>query len=226
MDRSHLSGRIHLNWFYGYGIAKKALIASFLCQMLFALVCLGINKLPYPATWHDVAAYQIVLGSMWRVNLTVLVAFIIAGFVNIKLLSYWQILLGKLVINDLKATVDRCCSGGKRIFMVFDEFSVFAGEQVLNLVNMGRGKGVHAVFGTQGLADLEKVDPTFKAQVLNCVNTLICHRLNDQDSADTIASWIGTKEAFTVSAQFNPNQSDAGVGAVAHTREYIVPLML
>jgi len=37
----------------------------------------------------------------------------------------------------------------KRVFMIFDEFSVFAGGQVLNLVNMGRGKGVHAVFGTQ-----------------------------------------------------------------------------
>lgn len=83
--------------------------------------------------------------------------------------------LGKLVINDLKATIDREDHQYKRVFMVFDEFSVFAGEQVLNLVNMGRGKGVHAIFGTQGLADLNKVDDNFKNQVINCVNTVLCH---------------------------------------------------
>jgi hypothetical protein len=111
--------------------------------------------------------------------------------------------LGKLVINDLKAVIDRNSNGNQRIFTVFDEFSVFAGEQVLNLVNMGRGKGVHAIFGTQGLADLDKVDVTFKNQVLNCVNTLICHRLNDKDSAEGVANWVGTKDVFTVTAQLN-----------------------
>lgn len=53
---------------------------------------------------------------------------------------------------------------------------------------MGRGKGMHAIFGTQGLADLDEVDENFKNQVLNCVNTLICHRLNDQYSAESVAA--------------------------------------
>ena len=121
--------------------------------------------------------------------------------------------LGKLIINDLKAVVDRFHDQHKKIFTVFDEFSVFAGEQVLNLVNMGRGKGVHAIFGTQGLADLDKVDKTFKSQVLNCVNTLICHRLNDQESAESIASWVGTKDAFTVTAQLNLKENEATLWA-------------
>ena len=130
--------------------------------------------------------------------------------------------LGKLVINDIKAAIDRHNDSNKRVFMVFDEFSVFAGEQVLNLVNMGRGKGVHAIFGTQGLADLDRVDTGFKSQVMNCANTIICHRLNDQESAETVTSWIGTRDAFVVSAQFNPNQIDAGVGSIGHTKEFIV----
>lgn len=130
--------------------------------------------------------------------------------------------LGKLVINDIKAAIDRHNASNKRVFMIFDEFSVFAGEQVLNLVNMGRGKGVHAIFGTQGLADLDRVDAGFKSQVMNCANTIICHRLNDQESAEAVTSWIGTKDAFEVSAQFNPNQTDAGVGSIAHTKEFIV----
>ncbi len=129
--------------------------------------------------------------------------------------------LGKLVINDLKAVIDRC-SGEKRVFMVFDEFSVFAGDQVLNLVNMGRGKGVHAIFGTQGLADLDKVDAAFKDQLLNCANTIICHRLNDQKSAETIASWIGTKDTFNVTAQLDIHAHDATLGTVKQVKEFIV----
>lgn len=128
--------------------------------------------------------------------------------------------LGKLVINDLKAVIDR--EHGKPIFTVFDEFSVFAGEQVMNLVNMGRGKGVHAIFGTQGLADLDKVDNTFKSQMLNCVNTLICHRVNDQESAETIASWIGTKEGFTVTAQLNSKEINSAMGSVRVNKEFII----
>jgi hypothetical protein len=66
------------------------------------------------------------------------------------------------------------------------------------------------------------VDPGFKEQVMNCANTIICHRLNDQTSAESIASWIGTKDAFAISTQFNPNQTDAGVGTIAETKKFIV----
>lgn len=129
--------------------------------------------------------------------------------------------LGKLVINDLKAAIDRN-DESKRVFMVFDEFSVFAGDQVLNLVNMGRGKGVHAVFGTQGLADLNTVDVNFKNQILNCANTLICHRLNDQESAETVGAWIGTKDTFTVTAQYSSNKTGAEMGSIRSDKGYVV----
>lgn len=130
--------------------------------------------------------------------------------------------LGKLVINDLKTVIARCNYEDHRVFMVFDEFSVFAGDQVLNLVNMGRDKGVHAIFGTQGLGDLEKVNETFKDQVLNCVNTIICHRLNDQKSAEGVANWVGTEYAMTVTAQINDDQSDSQKGSVRWNKEFIV----
>ncbi len=130
-------------------------------------------------------------------------------------------ILGKLVINDLKAVIDRL-NANYPIFTVFDEFSVFAGEQVLNLVNMGREKGVHAIFGTQGLADLRKSDPIFLEQMLNCANTLICHRLNDHDSAESIANWIGTQESFTITAQINQAQGATGLGSVRRNKEFII----
>lgn len=85
---------------------------------------------------------------------------------------------------------------------------------------MGLGKGVHAIFGTQGLADLETISPTFKNQVMNCVNTLLCHRLNDQDSAEDVCNWIGTQEYFNVTAQISGDPLTKG--SVGVSRSFIV----
>ena len=129
--------------------------------------------------------------------------------------------LGKLIINDIKAVIDHGHQS-KKIFTVFDEFSVFAGEQVLNLVNMGRGKGIHAIFGTQGLSDLKRVDPEFNHQILNCVNTLICHRLNDHESAESVAAWVGTQAAFNLTAQISAQRGPAGQGSIRLVKEFWV----
>jgi conjugal transfer pilus assembly protein TraD len=130
--------------------------------------------------------------------------------------------LGKLVANDLKAVIDQQIEKGKKIFTVFDEYSVFAGEQSLNLANMGREKGLHVLFGTQGLADLEKVDKTFLQQIVNCANTMICHRLNDHVSAEMIAQWAGTKKDYAVTAQIDLTQTGNGLGSVREVREFMI----
>ncbi len=129
--------------------------------------------------------------------------------------------LGKLIINDIKASIEPL-NGSQPIFIIFDEFSVFAGEQVLNLVNMGRGKGVHAIFGTQGLADLKKVDSNFESQLLNCVNTIICHRLNHQESAESITKWIGTEDSFDLTAVVNAAFVQSNMGSLSKNKSFIV----
>jgi hypothetical protein len=50
--------------------------------------------------------------------------------------------LGKLIINDIKAcAASRLQTKDKlKIFTIFDEFSVFAGDQVINLINQGRSE--------------------------------------------------------------------------------------
>lgn len=110
--------------------------------------------------------------------------------------------LGKLVINDIKSVIDPK-NGNTPIFLIFDEFSVFAGDQVLNLINMGRGKGLHTVLGTQGLSDMRRVDPEFEGQLLNCTNTIICHRLNHQVSAESVSKWVGTYDSYDVTTQID-----------------------
>jgi hypothetical protein len=128
--------------------------------------------------------------------------------------------LGKLIINDIKAVISQ--KAATKVFTIFDEFSIFAGEQVLNLVNMGRGKGIHAVFGTQGLGDLNKVSPVFLDQVMNCVNTLLCHRLNDQTSAQMVADWVGTQDTFALTAQVDTRPGTGSAGSIRSTKEYII----
>lgn len=130
--------------------------------------------------------------------------------------------LGKLVINDIKAVIDHKRAYKGPIFTIFDEFSVFAGEQVLNLVNMGRGKGVHAIFGTQGLADLDKIDISFKNQVLNCVNTLICHQLNDHSSTEEISKWTGTQNTLNYTSQVNSLDQQSLLGSVRKSKEFMI----
>lgn len=78
---------------YGYNIAKQTIIAGFLCQFIFTVACSGLNNLPFPSSWHELHAYQVVFGDMWRVNAAVLIAFIIAGFINIRIICKWKILL-------------------------------------------------------------------------------------------------------------------------------------
>ncbi|MBS0185882.1 MAG: type IV secretion system DNA-binding domain-containing protein [Proteobacteria bacterium] len=134
---------------------------------------------------------------------------------------YFAKMLGKLIINDIKSTIDRK-EGESRIFTIFDEFSVFAGEQVLNLITMGRAKGVHAVLGTQGISDLKKVHVTFSNQILNCVNTLICHRLNDEESAKTVSQWGGMEDVLDYTYGLNEDDKAPRTGSLRVTQKFSV----
>ena len=89
--------------------------------------------------------------------------------------------LGKLVINDLKSLVASQLKQQTKTNMltIFDEFSVFAGDQVINLINQGRGAGVHAILATQSLSDIEiKGGKALLGQVLNNCNNYIIQRQN------------------------------------------------
>ncbi|MCB9995152.1 MAG: DUF853 family protein [Rhodospirillales bacterium] len=134
--------------------------------------------------------------------------------------------LGRLIINDLKATMaQQLTTGGpKKLYAIFDEFSVFAGEQVLNVINMGRSAGIHAVLSTQSLSDIasgrkENADHFINQVVGNC-NNFILHRQNSADDAEKLASIIGTTNQLEYTAQV----SQAGpthMGTVRRTRGFI-----
>ncbi|MBK2273998.1 type IV secretion system DNA-binding domain-containing protein, partial [Francisella philomiragia] len=102
--------------------------------------------------------------------------------------------MGKLVVNDIKTAISDKPKK-QNVFCYFDEFSVFAGEQVMNLVNQGRGLGLHCGFGTQTLADLEKgAGNWFVDALMGNINTVNIMRVNDNKTVNYLADWIGTHE--------------------------------
>ena len=138
-------------------------------------------------------------------------------------------LLGKLVINDLKSAAHsqlvKPAAARRPIYTVFDEFSVFAGEQVLNVINMGRSAGLHAVLATQSVADIGRAVPLtpdhFIRQVFSSCNTYLVQRLNAPEDATLVAEAIGTKDDFAHTAQLD-GLGSTGMGSVRRTKSFVV----
>ena len=137
--------------------------------------------------------------------------------------------LGKLVINDLKASAQEQSEkpGAARapIYAVFDEFSVFAGDQVLNVINMGRSAGIHAVLATQSVADLGRATPDtpdhFTRQVISSCNNYLVHRLNAPEDATLVAELIGTEDGIEHTVQID-GLGMTGMGSVRRTRNFLI----
>ena len=134
--------------------------------------------------------------------------------------------LGRLIINDLKATMAQQLSGSakKKVYVVFDEFSVFAGQQVLNVINMGRSAGIHAVLVTQSLSDLASAKRMnadhFVNQVVGSCNNFILHRQNSPEDAAKLAELMGTRNTLEYTAQVNQT-GPTHMGTVRRTRGFI-----
>lgn len=133
--------------------------------------------------------------------------------------------LGKLIINDIKAMAASFLARQEKIklFTIFDEFSVFAGDQIINLINQGRGAGIHALLATQSLSDiLHKGGEALLGQVLNNTNNYLIQRQNNPNDAEVLANVIGTAPAFQITSQIQAVSSQPAAGSVRESREFIV----
>lgn len=112
--------------------------------------------------------------------------------------------LGKVIINDMKSLAASQLALKKRqkIYMIFDDFSTFVGQQIINLLNQGRGAGVHAILATQSLADIEcNGGDGLLAQVLSNTNNYIIQRQNFPADSAMLADVIGTKSQLVLTSQ-------------------------
>jgi len=132
-------------------------------------------------------------------------------------------ILGRLIVNDFKATLDP--SHATKMLVVFDEFGVFAGDQVLNVINQGRSAGICAVLTVQSVSDIgraiEKNADHFIEQVFSNCNNYLIHRVNSASNAEQLAAVIGTHASHQLTAQIG-SDGPTGVGSVRQTREFII----
>jgi type IV secretory pathway TraG/TraD family ATPase VirD4 len=133
--------------------------------------------------------------------------------------------LGRLIINDIKSLAATQLHQSKptKIYIIFDEFSVFAGSQVVNLINQGRSAGIHAILSTQSLSDLHaKGGDALVGQVLNNCNNYIIMRQNYHDDADQFALLIGTKSDCQLTLQVEGINGQFGTGSVREIKKFII----
>lgn len=136
--------------------------------------------------------------------------------------SEYSRLLGRLIVIDLKTTAARMFQNGKKVFVIFDEFGVFAGPQVTDFINKSRAAGFHVILSTQELADLRIEGKTeLMEQILGNTNIKIIHRQDVPVSAELLSSLIGTRDDITITMQVN-EISPTGMGTVKEEKSFIV----
>jgi hypothetical protein len=136
--------------------------------------------------------------------------------------------LGAMIVEDLKSVAAAITERGRddHIYVVLDEFNLFAGEQVVNMINKSRSAGFCCLIATQELADLaiaggdELVD-----QVIGNTNVKIVHRQDVPDSAEYMAGVVGTHIVYRKSLNTEETiigKRPTGVGNVSDEEVYVV----
>lgn len=130
-------------------------------------------------------------------------------------------LLGRLVVNDLKAAASRRRATDGLVMTIYDEFNVFASPAVVDFINKSRGKGFAALIATQSLADLDVVDKSLTKQIIQNCNTIIVQRQNDPSDAEQLAAVIGTEDTWDMTHQISDEVGHTGMGSTRLVKEYI-----
>ncbi|WP_163531444.1 TraM recognition domain-containing protein [Halobacillus ihumii] len=103
--------------------------------------------------------------------------------------------IARFIIYDLNFLVsyrNRQKMKEEPILAVYDEFSVYANDKIVDTVNKSRSAGFHCIIATQTIADLRKVDQHLPDQVIGNTNTYAIGQTNNDDEHETWANKIGT----------------------------------
>ncbi|WP_424475705.1 type IV secretory system conjugative DNA transfer family protein [Oceanobacillus kimchii] len=97
-----------------------------------------------------------------------------------------------LDINFLVSYRNRNNLTDEPILAIYDEFSVYANDKIVDTVNKSRSGGFHCVISTQTLADLEKVNPQLAKQIVGNTNTYAIGQTNNPEDVEFWANQMGT----------------------------------
>lgn len=79
---------------YGCKICWRMIWLGFTILLIFNFISFGLAKLPPPtSSWHNQTAYNFIFNPLVRIELSTFFAFMISGFINIRLLTKWKALM-------------------------------------------------------------------------------------------------------------------------------------
>lgn len=79
---------------YGYKITQSVILAGFVAQTFFVLICQLVLLSPSPSFFKEQNSYDYILGlSLFRINISGFIAYIFANLANSYILTRWKVLL-------------------------------------------------------------------------------------------------------------------------------------
>ena len=122
---------------------------------------------------------------------------------------------GRLILQDIKTVSNyiqtQTEESERHFFPIYvDEFSSFAYENFIELLNKARGAKLAVTLLHQSLADLAQKRPTFQQQIIENTNVKIIMRQDDPDSIDKYSKIGGSKR--TLISTYQTEDSMLGTG--------------
>lgn len=100
--------------------------------------------------------------------------------------------IAQMVMLDLGAIASSMMGDGVGTFIAIDEFGALGADALDRLYARGRSAGMSVALGTQTIADLREAGPATRERVGATIESLVCHRIGNEDDAEWIAQLIGT----------------------------------
>jgi conjugal transfer pilus assembly protein TraD len=141
--------------------------------------------------------------------------------------------MAEVVLTDVAAAAGaRLRDGAIRPALVWvDEFSAMRPGPLASLFARVRSADIGLLLSTQEVSDLIREDPTFRAAVATNVATVLAHRVHDPESAEWLASLIGTTASWQETSQVEAVTrlgvdgaagGATGLGTIRQVERYVV----
>lgn len=135
--------------------------------------------------------------------------------------------LGKLILQELSWCVSKREDFDEKVFtsVFLDEFSEFAYEEFISVLNKARSSKVALHLCHQSLSDLKSVSESFAQGVNTNTNVKCILGLNDPETADFYARHFGTTTSQKLTEQVREigwfrNKEETGRGSMREVEEY------
>ncbi|MFG6120910.1 type IV secretory system conjugative DNA transfer family protein [Thalassobacillus sp. B23F22_16] len=134
-----------------------------------------------------------------------------------------------LDLNYLVSYRNRQKMNDQPFLAIYDEFSVYANEKIVDTINKSRSAGFHCIIATQMLADLEKIDLTLAKQVVGNTNTYAIGQTNHPHEVEAWANTLGTYKDVDLTVQtekqtgrIERRDQKSDQGSLRHVQKYVI----